>query len=352
MTISPEISIIIPNYNGRPLLPSCINSIYLQSYMNFSIVLVDNGSSDGSVDLIRRDYPQIHLISFDENKGFSSAVNAGIQHSEAPWIFLLNNDTELAPDCLESLIQAAELYPEIYFFAPKMLNFYHRDILDGAGDGLFVGGAGYRIGTVEYDGPDFDRIRPVFGACAGAAFYKREFFDLVGLFDESFFAYLEDVDINLRAVRLGLECLYVPSAKIYHMGSQTTGSRLNPFIVSHTTTNSIHMIIKNYPMRIILKKWPEILIYHAWWFFVATANSQLFAYLDGLKKALHQLPEMLKNRKQNLHLVLSEKELLFRMMYSQDEVLQSILRRRIHSGRSQCVLRLYMKVFCLKAERT
>ncbi len=348
MTASPAITIVIPNYNGSKLLQTCLGSIYHQSYANFSVTVVDNGSSDGSIALIQKDYPKIHLIAFDHNRGFSSAVNEGIRQSEAPWIFLLNNDTELAPDCLDALIRSAELYPEADFFALKMVNFFQRHLLDGAGDGLFIGGAGYRIGTMEVDCPEYNCFRPVFGACAGAAFYKRSFFDTVGWFDESFFAYLEDVDINLRAARLGLKCLYAPDAKIYHMGSQTTGSRLNPFTVSHTTTNAIHVIVKNYPLTIIQKKWPQILIYHIWWFFVAAVNHQTPAYFKGLKQAFQELPNTIKNRN-NLRWcsTISEKELLDRIMTSEGEVFKSILRRRMQQGKSQWLIRLYMKAFNL-----
>ena len=348
MTCS-TVTVIIPNYNGCGLLKSCLNSIRQQTYRFFSVTVVDNGSTDGSVQYVQCHHPEIHLIAFNENRGFSAAVNEGIRQSETSWIFLLNNDTELAPDCLEILIRAADTYRNIDFFAPKMLNYFQRHFLDGAGDGFFIGGAGYRIGTLEADGPEYDSIRPVFGACAGAAFYKKTFFDAVGLFDASFFAYLEDVDINLRAVRLGLNCLYVPTAKIYHMGSQTTGSRLNPFTVSHTTTNAIHVIVKNYPLGILLKKWPEILIYHLWWLFVAIVNHQIFAYLKGLKEVLQQLPDMLKSRRCSWSdNTISENEFLERIRSSESEVFQSILRRRIQQGRSQWLVRLYMKVFNLE----
>ena len=127
------VDIVIPNFNGKQFLDTCLSSIYAQTVDSFLIIVVDNGSEDGSVEFIRQSYPEVRLIALQENTGFSAAVNTGIKDGNAPFVFLLNNDTELAGDCLEKLLLAAAENDNA-FFAPKMLSYTDRDILDGAGD--------------------------------------------------------------------------------------------------------------------------------------------------------------------------------------------------------------------------
>ncbi len=196
-----SVDIVIPNFNGRHMLAGCLDSIRRQTWGDWRVSVVDNGSTDGSAEWLREAHPEVRLIALGKNTGFSPAVNLGIRAGSRPLVFLLNNDTELAPDCLEQLVRAAETQPDHAFFAPRMLSFHQRHLLDGAGEGYLRGGAGYRLGTMEADGPPYDRARTVFGACAGAALYRREPFTALGWFDDAFFAYLEDVDLNLRAGR-------------------------------------------------------------------------------------------------------------------------------------------------------
>ncbi|MCK5069109.1 MAG: glycosyltransferase family 2 protein, partial [Desulfocapsa sp.] len=234
-----QIDIVIPNFNGKVFLRNCLNSLQKQTCTEFSVIVVDNGSTDGSIELLSEEYPKVKVLSWDENRGFSAAVNAGIDAGSAPLIFLLNNDTELDKHCLDELIATAQAKAGYDFFAAKMLNYHERTSLDGAGDAFLRGGVGYRIGTMETDGNYYNTARQVFGACAGAALYRRDFFDELGLFDEDFFAYLEDVDLNLRANSRGKKCWYVPDARVYHIGSATTGSKINPFTVSLSTRNNL-----------------------------------------------------------------------------------------------------------------
>ena len=197
------IDIIIPNWNGRNLLKTCLDSLQNQSSRCFHIIVVDNGSTDGSVSCIEQHYPQVEIIALPENRGFSAAVNLGIRASTKKWLMLLNNDVEVEQGCLGYLAKVCGDEPEYDFFALKMIDFQERSMIDGAGDCVLRGGVGYRLGTMEFDDEIYRIKRDVFGACAGAALYRRSLFDTVGLFDEDFFAYLEDVDLNLRAVRAG-----------------------------------------------------------------------------------------------------------------------------------------------------
>jgi len=141
-------------------------------------------------------------------------------------LFFINNDTELDTRCLDQLVCAVREKTGFDFFAAKMLNYNDRTVLDGAGDAFMRGGVGYKIGTMEADSDHYSSPRQVFGACAGAALYRRDFFKEQGVFDEDFFAYLEDVDLNLRANSRGKKCWYVPEALVYHIGSATTDQKL------------------------------------------------------------------------------------------------------------------------------
>lgn len=237
--VDPLIEVIIPNWNGKEILHHCLQSLAEQSFKDFRVIVVDNGSTDGSIEMLESDYPCIKLLTFDYNSGFSVAVNSGIKESVAPLLLLLNNDMEVAPDCLHRLVAKSNSYKDYDFFALKMMNFHNREFIDGAGDAVLRGGVGYRLGTMEKDCDHYQVDREVFGACAGAALYRREFFDRAGLFDEDFFAYLEDVDLNIRANRLGLRCMYLCDTVVYHIGI--------PSIIQPKRSIKRAAVVINYP---------------------------------------------------------------------------------------------------------
>lgn len=249
----PLIEIIIPNWNGWTMLQDCLASLEKQSSGNFSVTVVDNGSTDASVDNLRRSFPWVKCIALSENIGFAAGVNCGIKQAASRWLFLLNNDIEVAPDCMATIENWIVKQQGYDCLAVKMINFHDRQYLDGAGDAYLRGGAGYRLGTMEKDSALYSTSRDVFGACAGAALYSRHYFEQAGYFDEDYFAYLEDVDLNLRAVRRNLKTYYLAEAKVYHIGSATTGSKINPFTIRQSTKNSLHTLTKNYPLPILIR---------------------------------------------------------------------------------------------------
>ena len=339
------ITIIIPNLNGKRFLGICLDSIMQQTFQDFSVTVVDNGSVDGSTEFVKSHYPNIQLIEFKENRGFSAAVNAGIKKTDSKYICLLNNDVELDSSFLKEIVTVLEKRKEVDYCAAKMLNYYHRNILDGAGEGVFRSGAGYRLGTLEYNAGIYDNQKEVFGACAGAAVYRQSFFEKIGHFDEDFFAYLEDVDINFRANLFGLRCLYVPAAKVFHIGSGTTGSTFNSFIVRLTTKNIFNVVVKNYPTSIFLKNLHVIFLYHVWWFFSVLKRKQLFAYLRGVEGALHDFPKMWKKRKKWLsRKSISNEEYGSKIVNSERDVMSSILRRRKSAGKLIWLINLYINL--------
>jgi len=341
-----QIDIVIPNFNGKTFLPVCLDSLQRQSYSDFHVIVVDNGSSDGSVEFLRHNYPDVEVLAWTKNTGFSAAVNGGIKAGTAPLVFLLNNDTELDESCLERLVAATESKIEYGFFASKMLDYNARSVLDGAGDSFLRGGVGYRIGTMENDNEYYSTARQVFGACAGAALYRREFFEEIGFFDEDFFAYLEDVDINLRANSRGKRCWYVSDARVYHIGSATTGSKINPFTVGLSTRNNLCLLVKNYPVLLLLRFLPAICVYQFFWLCFVIKKMQFVAYVRGLFGFLRVLPLMLSKRKKNLLSQTLEHQKLAEIMdKAEREVIQSIMRRREAKGQGNQLFSFYQRLF-------
>ncbi len=341
-----RLSIVIPNYNGRKFLPACLRSIRGQTLPDYSIIVVDNGSTDGSRELLKREFPEVRVISMGTNTGFSRAINAGIQSASTPYIFLLNNDTELPRDTLEKLVSAAENKKEFSFFVPKMLSYHQRNILDGAGDGYLRGGAGYRLGTLEDDGDFYNHEGPVFGACAAAVLYRRSLFEKVGLFDEDFFAYLEDVDLNLRINRAGLQGYYLPCAVIYHIGSATSGSKINAFTVSLSTRNSFFILFKHYQLSLFLRLLPVIVIYQFCWLLFVVKKRQVAAWGRGISQALRGVMRMRRKHvtiRANDRLTTSELNECLRQ--AEQSVVSSIMHRRTGQGKGNRLLRLYCMLF-------
>jgi GT2 family glycosyltransferase len=342
----PHVDIVIPNYNGVEFLNTCLRSIGRQTYSEFSIIIVDNGSVDNSLEFIRKHYSLVHLISWPQNKGFSPAVNAGISAGNSPFIFLLNNDTELEVDCLEQLVKAAMLQEGYDFFAAKMISYRERHLLDGAGDGFLRGGAGYRQGTMEKDDAFYNFPGRVFGACAGAALYRRTLFETIGLFDEDFFAYLEDVDFNLRANSRGKKCYYVPEAKVFHIGSATTGSKINSFTVRLSTRNNLNVLVKNYPQALFFRFAPALFVYQLFWLAFVVKKKQFSAYLRGVAEFVGNLPLMVKKRKELLvGISLTIDELAALLSSAERDVICSIMRRRQAQGKTNRFLSLYTRLF-------
>ena len=193
-----EISVIIPNYNGMAYLDGVLSGLECQTVKNFEVILVDNGSGDGSCAFVAASYPWVRLIEFPENFGFCKAVNEGIKASRAPYVLLLNNDIEVTRDFIEQMLQGIRRHPKAFSGAARMIQFHDRDRLDDAGNyycalgWAFARGKGKNIHTYEKE-------EKIFASCAGAAIYRKDIFEKIGYFDEEHFAYLEDLDVGYRA---------------------------------------------------------------------------------------------------------------------------------------------------------
>ena len=239
-----KVTIVIPNYNGLKFMEPCMAALDRQICRDFELLVVDNGSTDGSVEWLKEHgLPSIFLKT---NTGFSGAVNVGIKAAKTPYVILLNNDTEPEPEYVGELIRAIEASSKIFSVSPKMIQLYHRDLMDDGGDMYSILGWAYQRGV----GQEIERYnRPchIFSACAGAAIYRRNIFDEIGYFDEMHFAYLEDIDVGYRAKIAGYYNLYCPSAKVYHVGSGTSGSKYNSFKVKLAARNNVYLNYKNMP---------------------------------------------------------------------------------------------------------
>lgn len=293
------VSIVIPNWNGKRFLPACLDSLAQLNYPKVEIIVVDNGSHDGSCELLQESYPHVRVARFEQNTGFSVAVNRGIKEARGEFVALLNNDTTVDCNWLSEMVKVMREHAEIASCGCKMLSYDDRTILDGAGDGYRRGGLPGRIGHREKDCGQFDKMRYILGACGGAALYRRTLFDDIGLFDEDYFAYLEDVDMGLRAQSAGYKCLYVPTAIMYHLGCGTTGSGYSPLVVKLSAQNNWNTIIKNVPNSLLLKFLPQIFYWQAYYFAVVIVRGgQVLPYLHGTWNALKLLPRMLNKRNQ------------------------------------------------------
>lgn len=252
-----KVDIIIPTYNGLQNVISVLKSVYAQFYKDYRIILVDNCSEDGTVDYIKKEQPGVILIENKSNLGFSKAVNIGIEYSlnsnESEIILLLNNDIELEPDFIEKGISTFNDIKEADFIAVKMMNYFNRNIIDDTGDFIRkTGGTPMARGHGENDIGQYDKPEFIFGACAGAAFYKSEMFKTAGLFDEDFYAYLEDVDLSFRFQLHGYKCYYNHEIICYHKRRETS-NRFEGMETYYTERNIVILRLKNYPLNLYFK---------------------------------------------------------------------------------------------------
>lgn len=256
MAETPDVTVIIPTWNGKHHLALCLPALAQQTYDNFEILVVDNGSSDGTVEWLRAEWPDVRVIALAENYGFVGGVNAGIVAAQGNLLALLNNDTEAESSWLEHLIAGLQRHPEAGMAASKLKLWDDRSRIHSAGDYYTRGGRPGNRGFLEKDDGRFDTEEFVFGPCAAAALYRREIFDRVGLFDRRFGSYLEDVDLAWRAQHAGWKCIFVPDAVVYHKVSATGGGPIASF---YNGRNWLYVIAKDYPLSLLRHHWRDIL---------------------------------------------------------------------------------------------
>ncbi len=282
-----KVTIVIPNYNGIRFLQECLESLLHQEEgtPEYRILVVDNGSEDGSRELIRKEFPQVSLIALESNTGFCHAVNMGIGASEAPYVMLLNNDTKSHAHLVKGLYEAIEAAPAAFSVSARMLMWDRPELIDDAGDRYCVLGWAYSRGKGKPAG-QYDKPVRIFAACGGAAIYRRSVFEEIGLFDEAHFAYLEDLDIGYRAGIYGYRNYYEPSAQVIHYGSASSGSRYNKWKTELAAENSVYVIAKNMPFLQWLWNLPFLLLGFFIKFLFFCVKGMGLLYLKGLWKGL------------------------------------------------------------------
>lgn len=252
------ISVVIPNWNGIKLIGMCLDSFQNSTFKDYEIIIVDNGSTDGSKELVKKKYPTVKLVELPENLGFARACNEGIKESKGDYICLLNNDIEIHPAWLLELYKGMERHPECGMGASKMLFMDQKDIIYNTGDLYHIWGVGGGRGQGEKDSGQYDQEEYVFGACAGAGIYRKDMFKDIGTFDEDFFIFAEDVDLNFRANWAGYKTIYLPKAVVYHIGTATVGLYSDRYIYL-CNKNDINVIVKNMTLVMYFKNIFKIL---------------------------------------------------------------------------------------------
>jgi GT2 family glycosyltransferase len=287
----PRVSVVIPNWNGRRWLPGCLGSLAAQTRPADEVIVVDNGSHDGSAAWLAETHPEVRVLAQGRNTGFAFAANRGIEAAGGELVALINTDVVLPPDWLARMIAALGPRSDAASAACKMLSLGDPGIVYDAGDILRRDGACDQRGRFGPDDGRFDLPGEVFGACAGAALYRRAPVLEEGGFDERFFAYLEDVDLALRLRLRGWTCLYEP-AVCWHAGEGSSG-QLSGGHWPLVARNTIVLVVKAFPVR-----WLGLVVYRQLgWIRHAWRERRLRRHLRGMLAAGPLLGHALRERR-------------------------------------------------------
>jgi len=245
------ISVVVLNWNGCQVLDNCLKSLYDQTYQPLEIIVVDNASTDGSVEVVRQEFQNVKLIVNEKNLGFGAGNNIGIQASRGRYIMMLNNDTRLDPKCVEELKRSIEKDKSYGACASKILLESEPDIIDGVGIVVCPDGLSFGRGRLEKR-ERYDEEEEIFFASDCACLYRREMLDDIGLYDEDFFAYADETDMGWRARLAGWKCICSPKGIVYHLHSISSGGRVSAFKAFLVERNRIWVALKNFPISLII----------------------------------------------------------------------------------------------------
>jgi GT2 family glycosyltransferase len=246
--------VIVPSLNGAHLLPACLDSLAGQSYPDVEVIVADGASTDATAGLVARRYPSVRLLRLRRNLGFAGNVNAGLRAARGDVLCLLNNDARADENWVAACVEALELNPDVGSVASKVLYADGRTI-NSAGDLMCRDGAARQRANGQPDAPEWNTSQPIFGASGGGAAYRRGMLADVGLLDEQFFMYLEDVDLAFRAQLRGWTCLYQPAATVVHVGGASGGGKLESF---YNGRNLIRLLAKDLPRGLVPALLPAI----------------------------------------------------------------------------------------------
>jgi GT2 family glycosyltransferase len=316
----PEVSVILVNWNGKHFLETCLTALRRQTFRDFETILVDNGSEDGSAIYVRANFPEVNLVALSDNRGFCGGNIAGYEQARGQVIVLLNNDTEADEHWLGEIHKASQDFPRAGSFASKMLFFDDRKRIDNCGFAVTKAGTAVDLGRDERDGPAWAEPREVFGACGGAAAYRRSMLEDVGFLDPEFFMTFEDLDLSFRGQLQGYECIFIPRAIVYHRLGATR--KKNPAHDVFFSQRNIELAyLKNMPLGMILGSLPHRLVYELGGAAYFTKLGVGTAFFKAKMDAIRRLPSMLRKRK----------ELQRRRILTNEQLRSMLLRYRLRS---------------------
>ena len=292
-----KVSIITPNYNGEKYLKEYFQSLIPQKQHIDEVIIIDNNSKDNSKQIIQ-EYTEklnIQLIENNTNTGFAKACNQGIQKAKNEYLLLLNNDIKIEKNAIKPLIETIQENPKTFSVMSKMLQYHQPNLIDDAGDEYTILTYTQKKGN-NTNKKKYNKKREIFSSCAGAALYKKSILKQIGLFDENFFAYIEDIDLAYRAQIQGYKNIYQPKSIVYHHGSATTGSQYNPFKIHLAARNNIYLIYKNYPIPQKIINFPFIFLGHLIKYLVFYKKRQSQPYLEGIKEGLKTRKQIQKTK--------------------------------------------------------
>jgi GT2 family glycosyltransferase len=301
-TPEPKVSIVIPNRDGATpraglvFLEMVRDTLAEQSFRDFEVIVVDNGSSDGSVAFLREEWPGASVVELGENRGFSAAVNAGVAGCRGAYVALLNTDIELSPDWLELLVGELDRDPRLGFVTGKVMRHDDRDVLEQAGHDFFTCGRFEPHGLDERDEGQYDQRRATPVVTAAAALYRRQALEEAGGFDEDYFLYCEDGDACLRMLLAGYSGLYVPGPKAFHVRGGTVGpsQELPRF---YLVRNGLITLLKDMPASLLLRSLPKIALYN--WGALSAGRREGYGrrVLQAFTSFLRLVPATLRKRR-------------------------------------------------------
>jgi GT2 family glycosyltransferase len=290
-------TIIVLNWNGYHFLHDCLNALRKQTFKNYEVIVVDNGSVDGSGDLVRSKFPEVRLIELKENLGFSVGNNHGFEAAMGDYIIFLNNDTVVHPNMLQALHYAIQHdSPNVAAWASKMLRWDDHAIIDNCGCAYSIFGTGVQIGYGNRDESLYDRPALIFGASGGSGCYRRAVLNEIGVFDEDFFYNNEDVDLNFRLQLAGYQCRFVPESIVYHRGSATAIAESDRTIY-HILRNKVWVFYKNMPNPLLIKYLVPHIFYNAAWLLIWTFRGRGNVALRAYWHAVKQCRSVLRKRR-------------------------------------------------------
>jgi len=291
--MTPDVTIVIVNWNGRRFLDACLSAVAAQQGVSAETILVDNGSDDGSVAYVGERYPWVRVVALSNNRGFAGGNNAGVREARGRFIALLNNDTVPRPDWLKALLRAVAA-DEGVLATSRIVYLHDPNVIDSAGDGMLRWGGAFK----RFHGAGVEEASAsgeVFGVCGAACLLSRRVFDELGGFDEAFFVSHEDVDLSYRARLRGYRCLYVADAIVGHHGSASLG-RMSGVAVFHGQRNLEWVYFKNTPTSLLVRTLPGHLVYSAAAAVHFTRAGLLGSFLRAKFAAIVGMPRVIRQR--------------------------------------------------------